>query len=400
MRLELDLDRRSLLADFSRLQDAVIDDPVAAVSASLSAPRGFPPLNRATVPGDRVVVSIEDGVPQQDAVVAGVVHTLLEGDVRPEDVTILLSGDPSSLDPGRVRRLLAPSVLDSVSVAQHDPHTATELAYLAASRENKPIYFNRLLFDADMVLPVGCLRPAASLGYLGVYSGLFPTYSDEATRQRFRTAGTVHSSVQQKRHFQEAQEAAWLLGIHLMLQVVPGPGDSLLHVLAGEAGVLAEEGRELCEAVWLHRLAQSPQLVIAAIEGGREVQTWENFARALHAALAVVADQGAVVLCTDLRCPPGPALQRLGGEADDQTARREILRDRSHDALAALLLLDARPRVRVYLMSGLDEDVVEGLGVGYVRNPQEITRLTRQYDSCILLGDAHRAMLQLDDVPE
>ncbi len=397
-RLDLEVDQWSLVADFGRLPGQAIDDPVAAVSAALSDPRGFPPLARATVPGDRVVVAIEEGVPQQDAVVAGIVHALLASQVLAEDITILLTGDEAAWESSRVSRMLAPREAAAVRVVRHDPHAKQELAYLAASRENKPIYFNRLIFDADMVLPVGCLRPASSLGYLGVHGGLFPAFSDETTQQRFRTAGSIHSAVQQKRHWQEADEAAWLLGIHLTVQVVPGPGDSLFHVLAGEAEVVADEGRKLCDAAWLHRLPRSPHLVIAGIEGGGEVQTWENFARALHAALAVVADDGAIVLCTDLRCHPGPALQRLAGESDDQTARREILRDRSRDAMAALLLLDARPRVQVYLMSGLEEEMVEELGLGYVRSREEIARLTRQYDSCLLLGDAHRAMLQLEDV--
>jgi nickel-dependent lactate racemase len=394
--LEIDVDPRSLMADFSRLTARPIDDPVDAVCAALAAPEGFPALRRATVPGDQVVVAVEHDVPQQAAVVAGIVHSLVEGNVLPEDVTILLSGGPSRRENGRIDQLLSPQFAAEVKIVQHDPHEAKSLAYLAASKENKPIYFNRLLFDADLVLPVGCLRPGSSLGYLGVHGSLFPAFSDNATQQRFRSAGTAQSSVQQKRHASEAGEAAWLLGVHLMLQVVPGLGDTLLHVLAGEAETVAKHGRSLCEAAWLHRLAQNPQLVVAAIEGDSEVQTWENFGRALHAALAVTADHGAIVLCTDLRCRPGPALQRLASESDDQVARHEILRDRSHDALAALLLLDGRSRVEIYLLSGLAEDTVEELGIGYVTGPEQIARLSRQYGSCILLGDAHRAMLELN----
>ncbi|MCL4203049.1 MAG: DUF2088 domain-containing protein [Pirellulaceae bacterium] len=392
-RLEIDVDPHSLMGDFSRTIARPIDDPVAAVSAALDAPLGFPALRRATVPGDQVVVAVEHDVPQQAAVVAGIVHSLVEGNVLPEDVTILLSDSASSRE---ANRLLSPQLASAVKTVRHDPHESKDLAYLAASKENKPIYFNRLLFDADLVLPVGCLRPGSSLGYLGVHGSLFPAFSDTATQQRFRSAGSAQSSVQQKRHGSEADEAAWLLGIHLMVQVVPGLGDTLLHVLAGEAETVAEQGRSLCEAAWLHRLTRSPQLVVATIEGASEVQTWENFGRALHAALPVIADHGAIVLCTDLRCGPGPALQRLASEPDDQVARREILRDRSHDALAALLLLDARSRVEVFLLSGLAEDTVEELGIGYVSGPEQIARLSRQYESCILLGDAHRSMLELN----
>jgi nickel-dependent lactate racemase len=395
--MEIDVDPACLTTDLSRLSMRPIDDPVAAVCAALAAPQGFPALGRATVPGDRVVVAIEDDVPQQAAVVAAVVHSLVEAGVLPEDVTILLSGNSTTREHEHISRLLDPRLAAEVHIERHDPHETKGLAYLAASKENKPIYFNRLLFDADLVLPVGCLRPGSALGYLGVHGTLFPAFSDHATQQRFRTAGASHRAVQQKRHGIEADEAAWLLGVHLMLQVVPGAGDSLLHVLAGEAGLVSQQGRALCEAAWLHRLPSSPQLVVAAIEGGDQVQTWEHFSRALYAALAVTADHGAIVLCTDLQCRPGPALQRLASESDDHVARREILRDRSFDALAALTLLDARSRVEVFLLSGLGEDTVEDLGLGYVSSAEQIARLSHQYSSCLLLGDAHRTMLELTD---
>lgn len=394
--LEIDLAPACLMADLSRLSARSIDDPVTAVCAALADPLGFPPLARATVPGDRIVVAIADDVPRQAAVVAGIVHSLVEANVLPEDITVLLSGGVDACEIQGIGDLLPSRLAAEVHIQQHDPLDTKSLAYLAASKENKPIFFNRLLFDADMVLPVGCLRPQASLGYLGVHGSLFPAFSDQATWQRFRAVGGSDGEVQQRRHAREAAEAAWLLGIHLILQVVPGVGDSLLHVLAGEADAVAQQGRGLCEAAWLHRLSDSPQLVVAAIEGGPHVQTWENVSRALHAALAVTADHGAIVLCTDLKRPPGPALQRLAGQPDDLIARREILRDRSFDAAAALMLLDARPRVDVFLLSGLSEDTVEDLGLGYVTGPEQIVRLSRQYPNCLLLGDAHRTMLELD----
>lgn len=394
--LQIDLDPACLLADLSRLSARPIDDPVAAVCAALAEPQGYPPLARATVPGDRIVVAIADDVPQQAALVAGIVHSLVEANALPEDITVLLSGGADAGEIQRIVDFLPSRLAAEVHVQQHDPQDTKGLAYLAASKENKPIYVNRQLFDADVVLPVGCLRPRSSLGYLGVHGSLFPTFSDLATMHRFQATGGSQGAVQQRRHAGEADEAAWLLGIHLIVQVVPGAGDRLLHVLAGEANVVAQQGRDLCESAWLHRLLDSPQLVIAAIEGGEHVQTWENVSRALHAALAVTADHGAIVLCTDLKCPPGPALQHLASQPDDSIARREILRVRSFDAATALMLLDARTRVEVFLLSGLSQDTVEDLGLGYVIGPEQIVRLSHQYPTCLLLGDAHRTMLELD----
>ena len=63
-------------------------------------------------------------------------------------------------------------------MAVHDPVDRVQLSYLAASTEAKPIYVNRALSDADLVIPIGCLHPEGALGYFGVYSGIFPAFSD------------------------------------------------------------------------------------------------------------------------------------------------------------------------------------------------------------------------------
>jgi nickel-dependent lactate racemase len=229
------------------------------------------------------------------------------------------------------------------------------------------------------------------LGRLGVHGGLFPTFSDAKTRERFQAADSARVSVQKKRRREETEEAAWLLGIQIILQLVPGGGNTILHALAGSPDAVAKRGRRLCDAAWLYRVPHRSSLVIATIEGDRTEQTWENFARALSTALAAVDDAGVILLCTDLRCLPGPALQTLTTLNEAPEALREIRRARSPDALSAALLAEARDRIQVYLLSGLDGETVEELGVGYVSQEEEVDHLCQQFDSFLVLADAHRA---------
>ncbi len=382
------------LTDLTAPPGEPLDDPSAAVEAALANPLDFPSISRATVRGDRVVLAVDTDVPQVPAVVAGAVRALLAGDVFPEDITVVLAPANSKCAEGSVTSLLPPGIASEVKIAEHDPGDRESLSFLAASKENRPIYVNRLLFDADVVLPIGCLRPNASLGYLGVCGGIFPAFSDEETRQRFHSPNWAESEVHRRRYKEESDEASWLLGIQLILQIVPGPGDTILHVVAGQGAAVTEQGQRLCEEAWSHDIPERAGLVVASLEGGRDEQTWDNFARALFAALAAVSDDGAIVLCTDLCCALGPALQRLTAMDDDQAILRDIRRDKSPDTVAASLLVEARNRAKVYLMSGLDESTVEDLGVGFVTREEEINRLVGQYDSCILLGNAHRAMLR------
>jgi nickel-dependent lactate racemase len=371
----------------------LVEDPESAVTERLANPLNYPPLAKATIPGDHVTVTVDRDVPQVEAVVAGAVLSLLDSGISPKDVTILLTEDTyQSRRTAIIARL--PAAATSAKVVKHDPADKMSLSYLAASKENKAIYVNRYVFDADVVLPIGCILPGAVVGHYGVHSALFPAYSDEEMLTRFRSPETASSPVVQRRRREEVEEAAWLLGIQVAVGVIPGPGNSVLHVLAGDVRAVAQRGDQLCDASWLHQMPHPVGMALVAIDG-QDQQTWESFARALSTAMSAVDDDGAIVVCSDLRCGPGPGLQRLTAPDDEAVMLKKIRRTRSADAIAAALLLEAGQRAKVYLLSGLDEETVEDLGVGFISNAGEIDHLARQYDSCVLIADAHRAAVKM-----
>ena len=391
--VRIDVPDSAILADYPFPKGEPLDDPVAAVAAILLDPLDFPPVSQATVPGDQIVLAVDRAVPQAAAVVAGVVHALLDGHAEASDI-IIVSTDPEA---SRLTELLAEDLRAQISVITHDPRASDAIGYLATSQEGKQLRFHRALLEADVVLPIGTLRLDEGLSYFGINSGLFPAFSDAETIERFRSPGTTGTAVHQRRRTDEAEEAAWQLGTQFTLQVAPGPRDSILHVLAGDARSVAKRGRELCEMAWRHESPAQAELVVASIEGGPEHQTWDNFSRALFSASRAVRDGGSIVLCTELSCPPGPALQKLKADASEDHLLHELRRDRSEDAVAAALLVSQRLRAHVYLLSHLDQEVVEDLGLGYVGGADEVERLSRQFDSCILLGNAQHAILATAD---
>ncbi|MHB0957346.1 MAG: lactate racemase domain-containing protein [Pirellulaceae bacterium] len=386
--LELEISPDALVADCTPGRKNLVPDPVAAVSEALANPVGYPPLAQAVVPGDRVVIALDPHVPCWRQITAGVVQTLITANVNPSDIVVLTSDEHAS-DASWQADL--PGGGADLGFVIHDPHDKAGLCYLAASKQAEPIYLNRHLCEADVIVPVNLLRARRALGYSGIHSGLFPTFSDEATRQRFRGLASARNTVRQKRQRSEAKEVDWLLGLQLAVQIVAGPGDSVLHVLAGMIRKVTRPARELVEAAWAHQVPRRAELVVAAIEGGSREQSWENFGRALYAASQVCAAEGTIVLCTDLQRAPGVALKQLTGYEQDARLRKRLQQVQSEDAVSAALLLEHRQRQHIYLLSGLDASTVESLGVAYITDAEEINHLSRHAESCILLADAQRA---------
>jgi lactate racemase len=394
-RLQLELPDGALVASLNG-PNAVESNVTAATKAAWEAPLEFPPLRQAIVPGDHVVVALGPGVAQGAEVVAAVVPLLCEAGVECGDITVLrTAADADAGGPDPRRKLLAEH--SSVHLATHNPSDQDELGFLAADEHGDPIYLNRCLCDADLVIPVGCLRPdhpehaneTRHNGKTGLWNDtLYPTFADSKTMKRFAQNGVPLTAGQAAQRRKQVDHLAWLLGIQATIQVVPASGDAALRVLAGSPEAVFQAGRELCRSRWQPEISQRAKLVIAGISGGRWQQTWENVHRALEAALELVEEGGAIVVCTELDAQPGTALKHLAEFAETESSQARLRKDRSADAPLARLLVDAQDRATIYLLSQLDEDAVTSLGLAYVARPEEINRLASHYESCIFLADA------------
>ncbi len=373
-----------------------LGDLAAAVATALDDPLDYPPLARITTPGDRVVLTLDHGVPQAAEVVAAVIRSLLDARVDPDGITVLQTRADVDTGAGDPCRSTPESLRDRITLLTHDPANRELIAYLAATDAGEPILLHRAIQNADLVLPIGCLHGDSTAGYYGIHSGVYPAFADQKTLSRFRAPGTLYADGQQKSKLRaDVEQAAWLLGVNFTIQLVPGPGGSVMQVLAGQSDAVGRRSRKLYDAAWNWRASRQASLVVAAIEGDTPQQTWQSFGRALDAAVAAVEDGGSIAVCCELRAPPGPAMQRLMGARSAEAALRRIRKERPPDALPAAQLARALDRAKVYLLSGLDPSVVEDLDMIHVAAAEELARLAARHESCILLANAPNAVVML-----
>jgi nickel-dependent lactate racemase len=396
---------------------AGIDDAYAATAAALAQPIDFPPLRMAVVPGDKVVLALEPNVPQGASIVAAVVEAVVQGGVSPHDVTIVRAEeDPQSAveDP---RGRLPQDYRDQVEVAIHHPDSRQDLSYLAADEHDQPIYMNRRVFDADVVVPIGCVRLDNPLGFGGVQATLYPTFADQAAQERCRTTpakgggngngcavparrtskhaaghGEVRATKSPGVSQSEAEHVAWLLGAVFAVQVVPGPAEHVLHILAGHLEAVIDRASHLCREAWSFDVPERAKLVVAAIDGDARQQTWDNVGRAVAAARRIVSDNGVIAVCTELAAAPGPGVRAAGAAENLEQAQRRLQKHKPADAPTAEQWAQALCRTRLYLLSRLDEEQVEQLGAAHVAAPVEIGRLIERTESCVLLASAQHAL--------
>jgi nickel-dependent lactate racemase len=416
LRLDINGDANTTTLEVPRGQ-ALTDVSGIALSA-LRSPIDYPPLAQCVTPADRVVLALDHGVPQVAHLVAAVIETLLDAGVSPEAITVLQSHADHLANAEDPRQLAPAAVQKQVALRFHNPADRRDLAYLAADKAGEAIMINRALHEADVILPISCLRDSRMVGYFGIHGGVYPTFSDVKTQQRFRGIGAVHAhghchchdhehahgqehghehahqhgqdeALERRRELAAGVEhVAWLLGLMFTVQVVPAAGDKVMHVLAGQSDSVRRRGEALYKNAWSAPADRRAGLVIATIEGGPNQQTWENVGHALRTAEHFVEADGAIAVCCDLKASPGAAMQHLLLAESPDSALKHIARERPEDALAAAQLVQSLAQHKVYMLSQVDATVLEELDVVPVEKPEELARLVHQHSACLVLPNA------------
>jgi nickel-dependent lactate racemase len=388
-----DSDRRVRLERGSgavSLERSSSTDVSKAVVDALAEPLNYPPLSASIVPGDRIAIALDEAVPCGPGIVRGIVESLNCAGIDNDGISVVTRDAESS-------RLCCAELMKDGQIAiefvVHNPDDENELCLVGVTKKHGPLVVNRTIFDADVVLPVGVARSGDS----SVYDSLFPRFSNSETIERFSTPASMNSETSHADRVRETDEAGWLIGAPLVIEVVPGADGTVAHVIAGESHAVANEVRGLVQQQWAARSPRRASLVIATITGGAAAQNWLNVGRALAAAEQLVADDGAIAICSNLEQPPGESLGRLVGSDDLEDTERRILRDHAADSWPAWQLARALQRGPVYFLSQLQSDTVEDMGMAPVESVEEIARLASRHENHIVLEDSQHAIPSVSD---
>jgi hypothetical protein len=361
-----------------------VDDVATQVQQEFNAPLDYPPLASATVPGDTVAIALTYGTPRMFQVVAGTLSALESAGVEKSNISILLAPEFAT-DPIAMQMLRDFSG-EEVSISMHLSDDEEHLALLGVTKAGGPLRLNRLLCDADLVIPIGPTRGSDNQRHPA--GMLFPLFSDQESVGRFNSPAWHESDAARHKLESEAGECDWMLGVGLALQVIPGPLGEIAGLYCGTPnGVRAAAERGYRE-IWSTEVKQRADLIVATIVGNEAQQTWQNLSRALAIADELLEPGGAIAICSEIATRPGPSGKRLRNAQDLAAVERKLLTDQFTDSAAALFLCRSLQRGTVYLKSQLDPAIVEGLGLAPISSDQEIERLTNAYRRCLVLEEA------------
>ena len=371
------------------LEEDKIDSLPESVTAALSNPVGFPPLSSAIVPGDQIAIALDSKLPALEEISSLLVDAFIS--MGAGEITLLLDRD---LPQGNHDRLLT-AISNRARVERHVTERRSEFRYLGPDVSGDPVYLNRWLVDADLVLPVVSQRPVLALRpQLSDLTGIFPTFADAEARQRHHL--TVQKDQSENTPQKEisdpvessdpeamtgtAEEPAWLLGVQLVLSVA-----------SNQAGEIA--GIQCCSLESLKSLTSENHpsttcdFVTAVLDGPDYHQNWGNVAIAAQAAATCVSEGGTIVIWTDLaeeNQVEGQATHEDSGSNSD-----EDFQSWNESEVPFMLLESLSEDYRIIIRSRLPAEEVERSGLGTLETTEELTRLAMAFRKRGLLRCAH-----------
>lgn len=359
---------------------------------ALLAPLGLPELSRCVVPGDSVAIVIDPETPHVIELLVAVCEQLLSVPDSGIALALLLPPDPGNAGWSHLVEKLPLHLRQQLTLHVHDPSATDQLSYLASSAAGDRLYVNRRISDADLLVTIGIVCFDSLLGYRGTTSGIFPGFSDGDAIQQARTEGSPELTPEQPRPYRQlVDEVGWLLGTQFSVQIVPGPGDTPLAILAGLPEEVMTAGKELVDRVWRIKPQEVDAIVLSV--PCHASSGWRQFGNAIELATRLVQPDGRIIVVADLPIPEGPGATMLRRCQDADELLKPLRREPGQDAVEITQLINTLRHARVYLYSNMPSDIVEELGIIAIEDPAELQRITTAAKSCIALPNANYAWI-------
>lgn len=369
-------------------------DVGAALEKALAEPTLYPPLKESVFPGDRVGIVLQSDLPHSRIVLENLLKQLFELSVEPSDVFVVVSARtagqlgieskiyeeaktklPDGEQPGTFPVQFG---FHSVGFQVHDAENESGHAYLAANQAGEPVYINRMLVDADVVLPVAC--PTA--GEVDQQNDcIYPDFSNQTIRARLEKGKGNFLA-----RWQEIELANESLGSFFIVQVVCGPGETIQKIFAGSRTETTQIARAETNELWAFRWLGDTEMVVATVESKADDQSWDDFASALIAASRVSSLGGPLVIWSDIMAKPDRNTKKALMSQFEDGISSKLGKKMQHVAA----IVNERP---VFLRSRLSRNDVEELGVGFLESAEEVVRIAEPCNSALLIRDAHKCQI-------
>ena len=341
------------------------DDGVAEVRRAMTQPIGARRLVELARGKERVAIVIDDMTrpAPSDQMLPPIVDELRQAGIGADRITVVVAtGLHRSVTAEEGRRLIGSLPL---KVVCHDAKDPQGLVSIGTTTQGTTFHINRTVFEADLRILTGDVELHQFAGYGGGAKSVMPGVADaksiEHTHAQMEAPGTGPGKVKGNPVRAEIEEAADMLGVDYIVNVVLNSRHEIVRAFAGNVHEAFLAGVELVDRMYKITVPRRYDLVLASAGGYPKDIDLYQAQKVIASAVRIAAEGGKVVAFAECR-------EGYGGELAYEWAQAAATPQDIVDRHRAKFVMGGHKayqlardvlRADVHLHSAMPADVVE-----------------------------------------
>ena len=271
---------------------------------ALQAPIAAGKLSAMALSGQKICIITDDWgrpTPAYEFIPA-LIAELEKAGAQDDDICfVTASGMHDPMSDRELRKKLGDDTVNRFRCYSHDGGARAELSFVGFTELGTPVWVNRHVAEADLVIAVGRVYPHIAYGYEGGYKMIVPGVASYETITRDHSMNfsdySVYGNVQRNPSRAEADAVGRLVGLQYLINYVIGFDGKPHKAFAGKV----EEVFEACvrygeEKVWATRIGEQKDITILCAGEEADKGIEENPTYYMGLALDVTKPDGTIIV--------------------------------------------------------------------------------------------------------
>lgn len=288
-----------------------LDDIEGSLRKAFKSPLGIPSLLERSLTNKKITIISDDHTrptPASD-ILPSLLDLLNQLGARDQDVELVVGrGTHRFPDRADLERKLGKEVLDRVNVSVHDADDSSNLVLVGETSRGTPVWVNRLVAEADLIMGLGTIAPHYFAGYSGGPKIILPGVCGRETIVKNHVLTGDPGSVQGTRKgnpvWEDMLEAARIVGLDAKLDLVLTADKKVYRMFLGDVEASQDHGVKAFTQIYGVSI---PRKVDVTVTSGYPLEAdLIQSSKAIMSANSITRKGGSIILSSACFDGPGP----------------------------------------------------------------------------------------------
>jgi nickel-dependent lactate racemase len=238
-----------------------------------------------------------------------IARELNEAGIQDSVITLLIAtGNHRANSDDEIIRMIGERNFERFVTLNHNASDQSQLVYLGKTTRGLDVEVNRLVVESDLTITTGIITPHQAAGFSGGRKSIVPGVAGLRSLTQhhsfpIRSEEPVMGMLENNPFHEEAVEAALLVGVDFIVNVVKNNKGEIVSVVAGDLVAAHKDGVEICRQVWEIEVTQKFDITITSPGGYPKDFDMHQAQKALASAELITQPGGSIILVAE--CPDG-----------------------------------------------------------------------------------------------